>query len=642
MPKVTVVVPTYRSSHHLDELVASVDRQTMPQEDIEVLLIDDGSPDDTAKRLRAFAATRPNYRVFELPPSGWPSRPRNHGIDEARGEFIAFIDHDDRLYPDALRAAYDLATRTGADVVDGKESKSNTPGWAMRDVDHDVENAIDWTDTHPLLPMNPHKFFRTQFLRDKHVRFPEGGRQIWEDIAFDIAAHARAEVVSLMVETPYYLWNRTPTATTSASFHDDLGEYLDAVSRVFTWIEDDLRQPRFAELYPRFLAYQLHMRVLTLFSGAARSDADQERIRAFVTDLLPRISRDADAHLDPWRRIKVALLRAGRFDLVPIHEATMPRLRVAPTVREPVWTGEGLDFSVEVEWRSETQTGSAVRYRDGRVVLELAPEISDFAKAAGLSDDVTDLLPETGWSLERRSRSQKVDWAWARGNAPSITGGIDPLMTDTIRVQWRMSEDGRLHDSVWDAHLRSTFMRTRVVRPVKAAFSDHRWAVVAGRLAVAYRSQAGNLAVDVGEQVMTAADEAPQPPRAVPGSHGHGFVLTLPHVEVHGDVDIAGRLVTRSGRVVGSCRATVGGSGLEIRGDAPTRKPFSIQLGGVPSRTLYSIDRRGRVRTGTAEPPRWITRVRTARPGWLRAVWHRLPSRVRRAVLRRGMFGIGR
>ena len=74
----------------------------MPAGDLELIFVDDGSTDGTAERLDALAAEHGHVRAAHIPNSGWPGRPRNIGIDMARGEFVYFADHDDWLEPDAV------------------------------------------------------------------------------------------------------------------------------------------------------------------------------------------------------------------------------------------------------------------------------------------------------------------------------------------------------------------------------------------------------------------------------------------------------------------------------------------------------------------------------------------------------------
>jgi glycosyltransferase involved in cell wall biosynthesis len=98
-PKTTisVIIPTYNNAHFLGEAIRSVRAQTRPAD--EVIVVDDGSTDRTAAVLEAHADAR--LRVIRQPRGGVSSA-RNRGLDAARGDFIAFLDADDRWLPEML------------------------------------------------------------------------------------------------------------------------------------------------------------------------------------------------------------------------------------------------------------------------------------------------------------------------------------------------------------------------------------------------------------------------------------------------------------------------------------------------------------------------------------------------------------
>ena len=87
-PRVSVVIAAYQPGDGFDRVLASLDAQTLPQDEFETVVVDDGSPDDTFARLQAFASTRPNMRVERIENSGWPSRPRNIGTDLATAPYV--------------------------------------------------------------------------------------------------------------------------------------------------------------------------------------------------------------------------------------------------------------------------------------------------------------------------------------------------------------------------------------------------------------------------------------------------------------------------------------------------------------------------------------------------------------------------
>ena len=72
-PRLTVIIAAYQPGDAFQRVIDSLDAQTLPQDEFETIVVDDGSPDDTFERLTALAATRPNLRVERIPNSGWPS-----------------------------------------------------------------------------------------------------------------------------------------------------------------------------------------------------------------------------------------------------------------------------------------------------------------------------------------------------------------------------------------------------------------------------------------------------------------------------------------------------------------------------------------------------------------------------------------
>jgi glycosyltransferase involved in cell wall biosynthesis len=105
MDLVSVIIPAYNSAAYLGEAIRSVLAQTYPK--IEILVVDDGSTDDTPRALEPFGE---RVRLFRQERAG-PSAARNRGILNARGNFIAFLDADDVWRPDKLARQVEMMNR---------------------------------------------------------------------------------------------------------------------------------------------------------------------------------------------------------------------------------------------------------------------------------------------------------------------------------------------------------------------------------------------------------------------------------------------------------------------------------------------------------------------------------------------------
>ena len=104
----------YNVESYLDECVNSVRQQTL--EDIEIILVDDGSPDRCGEMAEEYAKLDNRIKVIHRA-NGGLGPARNSGMEAAKGEYIGFVDSDDWIEPDMYERLYSAAISTNADVV---------------------------------------------------------------------------------------------------------------------------------------------------------------------------------------------------------------------------------------------------------------------------------------------------------------------------------------------------------------------------------------------------------------------------------------------------------------------------------------------------------------------------------------------
>ncbi len=111
---ITIIVPVYNGENHIGRCLNSIMEQTYSA--VEVVVIDDGSTDNTAEILRTYSQENQNIRVFGVSHKG-VSYARNAGIAKANGEYIAFVDADDEVVPEYLEVLYGLIKRYDAELA---------------------------------------------------------------------------------------------------------------------------------------------------------------------------------------------------------------------------------------------------------------------------------------------------------------------------------------------------------------------------------------------------------------------------------------------------------------------------------------------------------------------------------------------
>lgn len=137
--RVSVVIPTYQRHEKCSQAVTSALDQEL--EPLEVLVCDDGSTDQTEEVITRLSVDDPRVRYLRLPENqGTPAPARNLGIDNARGDWVAFLDADDRWLPGKLAAQSELLAGDRYDVV--ASDATRTTGGPYFGLDETKEPAI--------------------------------------------------------------------------------------------------------------------------------------------------------------------------------------------------------------------------------------------------------------------------------------------------------------------------------------------------------------------------------------------------------------------------------------------------------------------------------------------------------------------
>ena len=115
-PAISVIIPVFNTAKYLTVCLDSVLSQSMP--DFEIIAVNDASTDNSAEILSGYAAKDPRLRIVSHETNKGLLAGRLSGIKAAKAKYIMFLDSDDRFLPGILQDAFDLAEKTGADIVE--------------------------------------------------------------------------------------------------------------------------------------------------------------------------------------------------------------------------------------------------------------------------------------------------------------------------------------------------------------------------------------------------------------------------------------------------------------------------------------------------------------------------------------------
>jgi glycosyltransferase involved in cell wall biosynthesis len=356
-----VIVAVYNPGPHFDDLIASFLRQTMPADDFEVLLCDDGSDPQTQERLDAVAAEHSHLKVLKLEHSGWPGTPRNHGIDQAKGEYVFFCDHDDRLGDQALQRMADYADQNRSDVLVGKlvgVGRSLPRGMFRRN----IPDAKLGTD--PLLEiLTPHKLFRTSFIREHGIRFPDGRVRL-EDHMFVMKAYFAASVISILADYPCYYWTQRQDKPSASATRIEPGPYFHYLGAVLDIVEANTEPGEFRD---SLMQHWYRGKVIKRLGGRQLIRYSPEYLESFLAAVRPLVRDRFGPQLDRYMlfpmRLCSSLLRADRIDGLLALARVDVGISAAARVTALRWEGGRLRLEIEAQ----------VRYPDG-TPLEFAPD----------------------------------------------------------------------------------------------------------------------------------------------------------------------------------------------------------------------------------------------------------------------------
>ncbi|WP_445486782.1 glycosyltransferase family 2 protein [Niallia sp. 03133] len=207
-PFISVITPIYNNEKTIKKSIQSVLNQSIGKENIEYILVDDGSSDNTRTILLEYAKQHPSIMLLFLKRNtGTPAAPRNLGIKLATAPYITFLDADDWFEKSGLEKLYSVLVETGDDYVVGKTIQA---GSKQTKIIGEHESCIDRRSVsvasipHIFQHLGPRaRMMKTEIIKENNLRFP--AMKFAEDKQFFMDYLLCSDKISTIKETVYFV-----------------------------------------------------------------------------------------------------------------------------------------------------------------------------------------------------------------------------------------------------------------------------------------------------------------------------------------------------------------------------------------------------------------------------------------------------
>lgn len=303
MAAISIIVPVYKAERYLRDCIGSILSQTFS--DFELLLVDDGSPDNCLAICQEYGVKDPRITVFHQENQGQAAA-RNLALQYAKGEWICFVDSDDLIHPQMVERLYGAAQKSGAAIVQCRflEAAEMPEDFLKPSSETFVTYPMDEPTLAGLFDREEYpgwvacaKLIRRELVES----YPFTSGRVYEDNEAVCRWIIKAGVLADIPEALYF-YRGNPDSTTQAAFSRKRLDYLwalESIIRYYNSLGYLQMQRRFCQLYAVTAAdYYWICQGLT-WEQERKNIRDQAK-KMFFTDRLPLTKRQFEIMLDAF------------------------------------------------------------------------------------------------------------------------------------------------------------------------------------------------------------------------------------------------------------------------------------------------------------------------------------------------------
>jgi glycosyltransferase involved in cell wall biosynthesis len=284
MKKISIIIPCYNVEQYIAECLASVFEQNMLEQDFEVLIINDGSTDQSQKVAEELSKNKSNVRIISQQNKGLGGA-RNTGIKNATGDYLLFLDADDRLFPMVIEDLLNIAQHENLDILEFSAQGINEKEQILYRVSNKSPvflSGFDYYNSIRYMNSACNKLYKRNFLIDNDLLFLE--KIYIEDFEFNTRCFAkvqRIQATDLLVA--HFLQSQN-----SITRNKDEGKKKKMVSDIIFVLEKTktlYQSQTRTEQSEIFFLERLNFLVATLFYQLVKNKANYKELKSLKEEL---------------------------------------------------------------------------------------------------------------------------------------------------------------------------------------------------------------------------------------------------------------------------------------------------------------------------------------------------------------------
>lgn len=268
---VSVIVPVYNVEKYIERTITSIKEQDY--ENIEIIIVDDGSPDKSSQIVDGLAKSDTRIRVIHKK-NGGVSSARNAGLKIANGEYVTFVDGDDWIDPNYVSYYVTLIEKYQCEMIFNKNNYSEKCKYSgNKSVIIQPEKAMEWIYTGKIFVAVWNKIYKTSFLKKYRIAFDE---KIWygEGMLFNIDCLQYVDKVVVCEKCVYHQTTNPDSAMRKFNLKSNLCGIKSLEIQKRHWKKANERVEK---------AWEYHRRAFnwSIMSGIARADVEEKYLDIF-------------------------------------------------------------------------------------------------------------------------------------------------------------------------------------------------------------------------------------------------------------------------------------------------------------------------------------------------------------------------